>query len=79
MAGFGPESPEFDRLSAIELTPGGIDSACHPSNIGVMSRSVLVMGALHQRHSRAPQPMMLPATRSLVLHEDEKEEEENYD
>ena len=27
-----------------ELTPGGVDSACHPSKIGEMSTSVLVEG-----------------------------------
>ena len=32
-----------------ELTPGGVDSACHPPEV-----SVLVKGTLHQRHSHAP-------------------------
>jgi len=38
-------------LRCTELTPGGVDSACHPSEVGKMSTSVLVIGALHQRHS----------------------------
>ena len=31
-----------------------IDSACHPSEVGKMSTSVLVRGTLHQRHSCVP-------------------------
>ena len=31
-------------LFAAELTPGGIDSACHPSEVGEMSTCVLVSG-----------------------------------
>ena len=31
-------------LLAAELTPGGVDSACHPSEVGKMSTSVLVEG-----------------------------------
>ena len=29
---------------AAELTPGGVDSACHPPEVGEMSTSVLVEG-----------------------------------
>ena len=29
---------------AAELTPGGVDSACHPSEVSEMSTSVLVEG-----------------------------------
>ena len=36
---------------AFELTPGGVDSACRPSEVGEMSTSALVIGALHQCHS----------------------------
>ena len=53
VAGLGPLAPEFELLITIELTPGGVDSACHPSEVGEMSTSALVLGALHQRHSRA--------------------------
>ena len=31
-----------------------VDSACHPSEVGKMSTSVLVRGTLHQRHSHVP-------------------------
>ena len=33
-----------------ELTQHRVDSACHPSEVGKMSTSVLVTGAIHQRH-----------------------------
>ena len=32
----------------------GVYSACHPSEVGEMSISTLVIGTLHQWHSRAP-------------------------
>ena len=53
MAGLGTWGPEFEPLFTIELTAGGGDSACHPSEVGEMSTSVLVIGALHQWHSCA--------------------------
>ena len=31
-------------MLAAELTPGGVDSACHSSEVGEMSTSVLVEG-----------------------------------
>ena len=34
--------PEFKSHSAVELIPGGVDSACHPSEVGKMSASLLV-------------------------------------
>ena len=53
VAGLGPQGPGFEPLTAVELTPGGVDSACHPSKVGEMSTSVLVIGVLHQQHNRA--------------------------
>ena len=51
VAGLESSGPEFEPLSAIELTPGGVHSACHPSEVGEMSTSVLVIGARHQQHN----------------------------
>ena len=42
VAGFGSEGPEFKSRSAVELIPGGVNSACHPSEVGKMSVSMLV-------------------------------------
>ena len=42
LAGMGYQGPEFEHLSAIVLTPGGVDSACHPSEVGKMSASLMV-------------------------------------
>ena len=39
---FGSEDPEFKSHSAVELTPGGVDSACHPSEVSKISASLLV-------------------------------------
>ena len=39
-AGLASSGPEF----AAELTPGGVDPACHPSEVGKMSTSILVEG-----------------------------------
>ena len=36
-----PRVPEFKSCSAVEVTPGGVDSACHPSEVGKMSTSLL--------------------------------------
>ena len=41
-AGSGSKDPEFKSHSAVELIPGGVDSACHPSEFGKMSASMLV-------------------------------------
>ena len=42
VAGFGSQGPEFKSRSAVELIPGGVNSACHPSKVGKMSASMLV-------------------------------------
>ena len=36
VVGFRSEGPEFKSRSAVELIPGGVDSACHPSEVGQM-------------------------------------------
>ena len=36
------QSPEFESHLAVKLIPGGVDSACHPSEVGKMSASLLV-------------------------------------
>ena len=33
VVGLGSEDPEFKFHSAVELIPGGVDSACHPSEV----------------------------------------------
>ena len=33
---------DFELLFTIELTPDGVDSACHPSEVGEMRTSALV-------------------------------------
>ena len=43
VAGLRSQGLEFEPLSAVELTQGGVDSACHPSDVGQMSTSVLVI------------------------------------
>ena len=40
--GLGSLGPEFKSRSAVELIPGGVNSACHPSEVGKMSTSLLV-------------------------------------
>ena len=42
VAGFGSSGPEFKSYLAVELIPGGVDSACHPSEVSKMSASLLV-------------------------------------
>ena len=42
VAGFGSEGPEFKSRKAVKLIPGGVNSACHPSEVGKMSASLLV-------------------------------------
>ena len=42
VVGLGSDDPEFKSHSAVELMPGGVDSACHPSEVGKMSASLLV-------------------------------------
>ena len=42
VVGLGSHDPEFKPHSAIELIPGGVNSACHPSEVGKMRASMLV-------------------------------------
>ena len=42
VVGFGSSGPEFESRSAVELIPGGVNSACHPSEVGKMSARMLV-------------------------------------
>ena len=42
VVGLGSQDPEFKSPLAVELKPGGVDSACHPSEVGKMSASLLV-------------------------------------
>ena len=42
VVGLGSEDPEFKSPLAVELIPGGVDSACHPSEVSRMSASLLV-------------------------------------
>ena len=42
-----PQGPEFEPLSAVELTPSGVDPACNSSEVTKMSTSVLAIEALH--------------------------------
>ena len=43
VVGLGSESPEFKPgFLPVELIPGGVDSACHPSEVGKMIASSLV-------------------------------------
>ena len=42
VVGLGAKDPEFKSCLAVELIPGGVDSACHPSKVGKMSTSLLV-------------------------------------
>ena len=41
VVGLGLEDPEFKSHLAVELTPGGVDFARHPSKVGKMSCSML--------------------------------------
>ena len=42
VACLGSSGPEFKSSSAVELIPGGVNSVCHPSEVGKMSVSLLV-------------------------------------
>ena len=42
VVGLGSWDAEFKSSSAVELILGGVDSACHPSEVGKMSASLLV-------------------------------------
>ena len=42
VVGLRSEDHELKSHLAVELIPGGVDSACHPSEIGKISASLLV-------------------------------------
>ena len=41
VVGLGSKGPEFKSCSAVELIPGGVNSAWHPSEVGKMSASLV--------------------------------------
>ena len=42
VVGLESSDPEFKSPFSVKLIPGGVDSACHPSEVGKMSASLLV-------------------------------------
>ena len=40
VVGLGSSDAEFKSHSAVELIPGGVDSGCHPVDVGKMSASL---------------------------------------
>ena len=46
MVGLGSSGPEFKSCFAVELIPGAVDSACHPSKVSKMSTSILLAGMI---------------------------------
>ena len=42
VVGLGSDDPGFRPHFAVELIPGGVDAACHPSEVGKMNASMLV-------------------------------------
>ena len=66
VAGLRSSGLEFEPLLAIELTPGGVDLACHHSEVSEMITSVPVMegtaSAAQMRHQK------IDATSSHRLH-----------
>uniref|UniRef100_A0A8C4N8D0 Ras homolog, mTORC1 binding n=1 Tax=Eptatretus burgeri TaxID=7764 RepID=A0A8C4N8D0_EPTBU len=42
VVGLGSNNPELKSHLVVQLIPGGVDSACHPSEVGKMSASMLV-------------------------------------
>ena len=71
VVGLGYEGPKFKSCFAVELIPCGVDSACHPSEVGKMSINLLVSwivpnsqgdclsstNALHRVWSQSPPPI----------------------
>jgi len=41
VVGLGFWDPELKSHLAVQLIPGGVDSTCHPSEVGKMSTSLL--------------------------------------
>ena len=72
VVGLGSKGPELKSHLAVELIPGWVDSACHPSDVGKVSASLLVscvVVATHpglcpiaketaQQHQRSAQSMV---------------------
>ena len=46
VVGLGSQGPEFRSRSAVELIPGGVNSARHPSEVGKMSASLLLVSCV---------------------------------
>ena len=42
VVGLGSLDPEFNSHFLLKFIPGGVDSACHPSEVGKMSANLLV-------------------------------------
>ena len=62
VVGLGSKGPEFKSHLAVELIPGGVDSACHPSEVSKMNASLLVscVGVAHR-------PGLYPTAKETAL------------
>ena len=65
MAGLRSLGLEFEPLLDIELTPGAVDSAYHPSEVGETRTSALV--SKHSSTAVPPQKMMQSAATRLHM------------
>ena len=69
VVGLGSWDPEFKSASADELIPGGVDSVCHPSEVGKMSASLLVSSggvATVQCCAQSPRRLLMQHRRSAT-------------
>ena len=62
VAGLGSEGPEFKSRSAVELIPGGVDSTCHPSEVGKMSSTSMLVYCV----GVAPRPGLCPIAKETA-------------
>ena len=62
---FHPNS-EFNRQYLCRVNTRWVFSACHPSEVGKMSISLLVTEALHQRHSCTPRKWCSQADKGCI-------------
>ena len=62
VVGLGSSDHEFKPHLAVELIPGGVASACHPSEVGKISASMLVCCVRVATH-----PGLCPITKESAL------------
>ena len=67
VAGLEPQGPEFEPLPTTDLTPGGVDSAYHPSEIAKCTTGVITIRDNLYRSGNLSRTVLLYCKKGMVV------------